>query len=288
MARFSDIPIEVLQEIIPWAFLGDQANRINAYLPNDDHPRFLAESREDKILSNFSIEEVRGVAVGMQSFSHSQLLNGCFIRRLLDFSDTEGGTQSREWKYGFKELGLWHQSNLQTLLALSITCRILHGLVSPLMWISREVGKGRSSGMANHVGHFVKNDCFANNVLDLKIQNGWRNFSVDVTNIDWGLDKIDMAHEYVAASKTDPLISATHVSEIITQWSPSLQSYTLLSMLPNLRVIRLLDPSHQKLTLLIRLERYTEEIPMPIALQNLREIAIYWGESSECNLHQYS
>jgi hypothetical protein len=40
--------------------------------------------------------------------------------------------------------------------------------------------------------------------------------------------------------------------------------------------------------LLIQLERYTAEFPMPTALQNLREIAIYWEESSECNLHQYS
>jgi hypothetical protein len=102
MARFSDLSIEILQEIILWAFLSDQTNRISAYLPDNDRAGFPKDTWEDAILSTFALEEVRGLAIGIESFSLSQLLNRCFLRPPLSFTNTQGGKQSRKWQYALR------------------------------------------------------------------------------------------------------------------------------------------------------------------------------------------
>jgi len=280
MARFSDLPNEVVQDIIFWAFLGDQTNRIEAYLPNNHHKRFSKHRYEDTILLEFSSEQLQSLAIGVQSFSLSQLLDGCFIRTLLSIEHAIGGESSRDWQYGFRELAFRHQSNMQSLLALSKTCTTLYRFATPLLWKTLELVPERwptaGRGPAYYSGYLTKSPHFGECVLDLNIRNGFRDYSNN--DIDWGLDKVDMAQEYVTVSETDPSISAIHVSEIIGQWSPELQYHTLISMLPNLRVIRLLDSSIDA-RYLFRPEIYAaHDIPMPIGLQNVREVAISWDE----------
>jgi hypothetical protein len=110
-----------------------------------------------------------------------------------------------------------------------MTSRILHHSVFSLICKSLEVNKGRSSRIADYAGHCVKNARFANNVLDLNFQNGCRDFPfIAGDDIGWGLDKIDMAQEYVAASKTDPSILAVQGPRLSPnghlRYSPTLSS----------------------------------------------------------------
>jgi hypothetical protein len=277
MASFSDLPPEIIKEILILAYL-DQSTPIS--LDN-----FRWSDRKNPLI----YERAKVIT----AYSLSKLVTKSFARQMQTVQDCRGN--DAYFYYGLYETFVTHRIKRDALLSLSRTCCRLNEIARPMLWeiVELRLGCEKTEAVVDLVKFLAKRPGIGESIKALAFRSSERKSSGKKSNVPYNaryrrlslrsimedqkeLGGLDEAKNLIKKDRGNPLTDG-QIDDAVVSWSSTKQMAFLLSQMPCLLSLKIILADIPDFWNALNPSIYSSNTPS--AFQNLKEVSLVGDDS---------
>jgi len=227
MPGFTDLPSEILQEIVSLVLVIEQSTPSKSDITNQ------AEN-EDR----YSYEAFAERASLLEAYSLSKILTHSFTKGLAAIDDYKA--PDMDFQYAFFADIYRHRVRKEAILSLALSCRALRDIVEPILYRMVELKSGASdkaldsSPVTSFLCSMFKQRSLRDQVRELSFRS-----SIDMvqSGYEQSIDGL-LRNLQNAANQLEHFAISPPSEKELEMWHPIVQQALLLCLLPNLHAVR--------------------------------------------------